>query len=207
MPRTPKTKLKPEPAIEKVVSLKVLRRETLGKQLVKPTVLAEPVVPQEAADSDDYTPPEERFDEKAEAGAKEKYYPAVGRRKESVARVRLSTRKSTDELKNDKALLTVNGKDYQDYFQDSALIAQVETPFRKLKSLNRFKASVIVRGGGLAGQARAVVHGLARTLEKFDGNFRKKLKKSNLLTRDPRVKERRKYGHKKARKMGRWSKR
>lgn len=186
MPRTPKTK--PEPVIEEVAPVL-------------------PVVTEDTLDNDDYTPPEERFDEKAEAGAKEKYYPAVGRRKESVARVHLSTRKSTDELKDDKALLTINGKDYQDYFQDSALIAQVETPFRKLKSLNRFKASVIVRGGGLAGQARAVVHGLARTLEKFDNNFRKKLKKSNLLTRDPRVKERRKYGHKKARKMGRWSKR
>ncbi len=191
MPRTPKTKIKPEPVIEEV----------------KPTVLAEPVVTAEASDNDDYTPPEERFEEKSEVGAREKYYPAVGRRKEAVARIRLSTRKSTDELKEDKALLTINGKDYQEYFRDAALITQVETPFRKLKSLNRFKATVIVHGGGLAGQARAVVHGLARTLEKFDANFRKKLKKSNLLTRDPRVKERRKYGHKKARKMGRWSKR
>lgn len=178
-----------------------------------PAPVAPPIEPPAPAtlpiiqDGDDYTPPEERFEEKDETGAQEKYYSAVGRRKEAIARVRLSTRKSTDELKEDRALMAVNGKEYQDYFKDSSLITRVESPLRKLKSLNRFKATVLVRGGGASGQAEAVAHGLARALEKFDTNFRKKLKKSNLLTRDPRVKERRKYGHKKARKMGRWSKR
>lgn len=139
--------------------------------------------------------------------AKEKYYEAVGRRKESIARLRLFTRKSTDVVQEDAALLTVNGKDYREYFLDSNLISRIESPLRKLKSLNRFKATAMVNGGGIAGQADAVRHGLARTLEQFDTNFRKKLKKSGLLTRDPRAKERRKYGLKKARKAGQWSKR
>ena len=97
--------------------------------------------------------------------------------------------------------------DYRDYFTDANLWNVVESPLRKLKSINRFKATVIVRGGGKSGQADAIKHGLARTLVEFDGNFRKKLKKSGYLIRDPRAKERRKYGLKKARKAPRWSKR
>jgi len=83
----------------------------------------------------------------------------------------------------------------------------VESPLRKLKSLNRFKATVVVHGGGMSGQAGAIKHGISRALVEFDLNFRKKLKKSGFLTRDSRIKERRKYGHKKARKMGQFSKR
>lgn len=138
---------------------------------------------------------------------KEKYFQAVGRRKESVAIVRLYTKKSTDVIEDDKALVTVNDKDYGQYFSDKNLQLVLESPLRKLKSLNRFKATVFTKGGGLAGQADAVKHGLARALVMFDQNFRKKLKKSGFLTRDPRVKERRKYGLKKARKSPQWQKR
>lgn len=138
---------------------------------------------------------------------KEKYYETVGRRKESVARVRLYTKKSADAADEERALVTVNNKNYTDYFQDINLQHVVESPLRKLKSLNRFKATVIVHGGGIAGQAGAVKHGISRALELFDVNFRKKLKKSGFLTRDPRIKERRKYGLKKARKSPQWSKR
>lgn len=141
------------------------------------------------------------------AGTKEKYYETIGRRKDAIARVRLFTKKSSDIASEDRAILTINGKNYIDYFLDANLLAKIEAPLRKLKSLHRFKATVLVSGGGIAGQADAVRHGIARALEKFDGNFRKKLKKSGYLTRDPREKERRKYGHKKARKSGRWSKR
>ena len=137
----------------------------------------------------------------------EKYYEAVGRRKESIARVRMYTRKATDIASEDKALITVNGKDYREYFTEANLWEIVESPLKKLKSINRFKATVVVRGGGKSGQADAIKHGLARTLVDFDGNFRKKLKKSGYLTRDPRAKERRKYGLKKARKAPRWAKR
>lgn len=143
----------------------------------------------------------------AKVPKKEKYYEAVGRRKESVAIVRLYTKKSTDLIDGDFALIRVNDKDYRDYFTDKTLQFIVESPLRKLKSLNRFKAVVRVKGGGVSGQADAVKHGLTRTLVTFDQNFRKKLKKAHFLTRDPRVKERRKYGLKKARKAPQWQKR
>ena len=138
---------------------------------------------------------------------KEKYYQSVGRRKESVAITRLYTKKSTDIIEGDHALIKVNDKDYRNYFTDKNLQLIVESPLRKLKSINRFKATVLVKGGGLSGQADAIKHGLARALETFDQNFRKKLKKSGFLTRDPLVKERRKYGLKKARKAPQWQKR
>src|SRR3989338_2423522 len=128
---------------------------------------------------------------------KEKYYQTVGRRKESVAIVRLFTKKSTDTVDGDSAIIQVNDKDYRDYFTDKNLQTIVESPLRKLKSTNRFKATVKVNGGGMSGQADAVKHGLARALVAFDLNFRKKLKKAGFLTRDSRVKERRKYGFEK----------
>jgi len=141
------------------------------------------------------------------ANGKEKYFQAIGRRKESIAQVRLYTKKSTDIAEEEKALVVVNGMDYRKYFSDTNLWNIVESPLRKLKSLNRFKATVVVHGGGSRGQADAIKHGIARALVEFDLNFRKKLKKSGFLTRDSRIKERRKYGHKKARKMGQFSKR
>lgn len=140
-------------------------------------------------------------------GAKEKYFEAVGRRKRAVARVRLMTRKSGDKLTEDTALMTVNDKDYADYFLDKNLILRVEQPLRRLKSLSRFKMTVKVEGGGISGQADAVRHGISRTLELFDANFRKKLKKAGFLTRDSRKVERKKPGLKKARKGPRWAKR
>lgn len=150
---------------------------------------------------------EETPAESTNASGKEKYFQAIGRRKESIARVRLFTKKSTDTVEEEKALVVVNGQDYRSYFSDVNLWSVVESPLRKLKSLNRFKATVVVHGGGLRGQADAIRHGLSRALVEFDLNFRKKLKKSGFLTRDSRIKERRKYGHKKARKMGQFSKR
>jgi small subunit ribosomal protein S9 len=140
-------------------------------------------------------------------GAKEKYFESVGRRKKAIARVRLMTRKSGDEARGDSALMTVNGKDYLDYFTDAMLRQRVEQPLKRLKSLNRFKVSAKVLGGGISGQADAVRHGISRTLELFDANFRKKLKKAGFLTRDSRRVERKKPGLKKARKGPRWAKR
>lgn len=137
----------------------------------------------------------------------EKYFEAIGRRKESTARIRLYTRKSTDQVLEEKALVQVNGQDYTNYFSDKNLHLIVESPLRKLKSLSRFKATVLVSGGGISSQAGAIRNGLAGALVQFDTNFRKKLRKAGFLTRDPRAKERRKYGLKKARKAPRWSKR
>ena len=137
----------------------------------------------------------------------EKYYQAVGRRKKSTSIIRLYTKKSTDKSKDDKALIKINDKDYTDYFSDKNLEKIVESPLRKLKSLNRFKATIKVKGGGFTGQAGAIKYGLSKALVLFDGNFRKKLKKAGFLTRDSRRKERRKYGLKKARKAPQWQKR
>jgi small subunit ribosomal protein S9 len=179
------------------------------KKAVKTTkpAKADPVVDEQVLAS---TPEEtEEVFEITETDEKgpEKYYETVGRRKESIARVRLFTKKSTDVAGEEQAIVTVNQKSYTEYFSDVNLQHVVESPLRKLKSLNRFKATVIVHGGGIAGQAGAIKHGISRALELFDGNFRKKLKKSGFLTRDSRAKERRKYGLKKARKAGQWSKR
>lgn len=138
----------------------------------------------------------------------EKYYESVGRRKESTARIRVFTKKSTDDQTgDDKALIIVNDKPYFEYFRTPRLQNTVEAPLRKLKSLTRFKATVKVNGGGIAGQADAIKFGLSRALILFDPNFSKKLKKAGFLTRDAREKERRKYGLKKARKAPQWAKR
>jgi len=166
-------------------------------------IAVKPVPAEVSVESDDSKAlvPEEK------SSKKEKYFQAVGRRKESIAIVRLFTKKSTDVIDGDYALVAVNNKDYRDYFTDKILQAIVESPLRKLKSTNRFKATVKVNGGGMSGQADAIKHGLSRALVMFDLNFRKKLKKAGFLTRDSRAKERRKYGLKKARKAPPWTKR
>ena len=151
--------------------------------------------------------PEPAEGERTPSGA-EKYYEAVGRRKEAVARIRVFTRKSTDaQVSDDKALITIDGRPYYEYFRDPRLQSVVESPLKKLKSLNRFKATIKISGGGMRGQADAIKLGLSRALVLFDTNFSKKLRKAGFLTRDARVKERRKYGLKKARKAGQWAKR
>jgi len=142
-----------------------------------------------------------------EDSQKEKYFEAVGRRKESVARVRLYTKKSTDVFPENKGLILVNQKPYYEYFKDEYFQYLIELPLRKLKSLTRFKSTILVRGGGLTGQADAIKHGLTKALVLFDKNYRKKLRKAGLLTQDSRIKERRKYGLKKARRAPQWSKR
>ncbi len=146
-----------------------------------------------------------KSDEKGEEA--EKYYEATGRRKEAVARVRIYTKKLSDKAAENEALILVNGKKHTEYFKNHISRQIVEAPLVKLKSVNRFKASVKVGGGGISGQADAISHGLSRALVLFDLNFAKKLKKAGFLTRDSREKERRKYGLKKARKAPQWSKR
>ncbi len=145
--------------------------------------------------------PEEVFDEKK--GGK-KFFEAVGRRKSSIARVRLFTIKP---FEGEEGKITVNDKSYKDYFHTMELQQIAEASLKKLKSLNRFEVVARVKGGGIHSQAEAVRHGLARTLVLFNADFRKKLKKAGYMKRDPRVKERRKYGLKKARKSPQWAKR
>ena len=144
---------------------------------------------------------------KKEEDKKERYFEAVGRRKESIARIRLYSKKAGEQNGEEKGFILVNQKPYQDYFKVFNLQNTVEEPLKKLKSLDRFRVSALVSGGGLTGQAEAIRLGISRALILFDSNFRKKLKKFGYLTQDSRVKERRKYGLKKARRAPQWAKR
>lgn len=136
---------------------------------------------------------------------KKKYYEAVGRRKSAVARVRLFTSSSLQSIVEGN--LIINNKSYKEFFPSLELQKIIEAPLTRLKSLNRFGATIRVRGGGIKGQTEAIRHGIARALVLFDPNFRKKLKKAGYLTRDSRVKERKKFGLKKARRAPQWRKR
>ena len=136
---------------------------------------------------------------KENAGKPERYLEAIGRRKTAVARVRLYTG-------GDKEF-SVNSKPYQQYFplvddQQTAISSMV-----KMKCFDKFRVTVVVRGGGRHAQAEAIRHGTARVLVDFNNNLRKKLRKAGFLTRDPRMRERKKFGLKRARKSPQWAKR
>ena len=122
----------------------------------------------------------------------------TGRRKEAVARVRLYP---------GQGRVVINGKSLENYFPLETLRQQVMLPLAKLDSLGKYDVIANVVGGGVSGQAGAVRHGLSRALVQADAENRPVLKKIGLLTRDPRMKERRKYGLKKARKAPQFSKR
>ncbi|MFH1657571.1 MAG: 30S ribosomal protein S9 [bacterium] len=124
---------------------------------------------------------------------------ATGRRKTSTARVRIWTR-------GDKELL-VNNKPYESYFQTFELRETVTAALKKMKCFDKFKVSIIVKGGGIFSQAEAIRHALSRALVKFNPDFRKRLKKAGYLTRDPRMRERKKFGLKRARRAPQWTKR
>jgi len=129
----------------------------------------------------------------------EKYYEAIGRRKTSVARVRLYTR-------GDKIFL-INDKQFNQYFKNVESKNIVEAPLVKMNCVDRFRVTARVFGGGLNSQAEALRHGIARALVMFNPDFKKRLKKSGYLTRDPRMKERKKPGLKRARRAPQWAKR
>ena len=130
--------------------------------------------------------------------AKETKYTATGRRKESVARVEL--RPGNGEFMVNKRLLDV-------YFVRESSRMLIKQPLIAANALTKFNVFVNVRGGGLSGQAGAICHGIARALLKYDAELRPVLKKSHFLTRDPRMKERKKYGQKGARARFQWTKR
>jgi small subunit ribosomal protein S9 len=136
---------------------------------------------------------------------KAKYFEAVGRRKRAVARVRIWIANPSESI--EAGNLIVNGKNYKEYFPTAILQQTVEAPLSRLKLMNKFAGSIKVNGGGIAGQAGAIRHGISRAVILSDAEFRKKLKKAGFLKRDPREKERRKFGLKKARRAPQWSKR
>ena len=130
--------------------------------------------------------------------AETKEFLGTGRRKTSVARVRVA---------EGSGRLVVNNRALEDYFPVESMRSAVLRPLEVTQNLERFDISVNVRGGGLNGQAGAVRHGISRALLQVDGEFRPALKADGLLTRDPRMKERKKYGQPGARKRYQFSKR
>lgn len=135
----------------------------------------------------------------------EKYIETVGRRKTAVARVRVTGTKK--EGAKGTTVITVNGKKYSEYFPLLQLQKKIISPFEKSDLSDGFIVSAHVQGGGVAAQAEAIRHGIARALILYVPEIRKKLKKLGYLKRDPRMVERKKYGLKKARKSPQWSKR
>lgn len=125
-------------------------------------------------------------------------YMGTGRRKKSIARVRLVP---------GSGAVTINKRDIKDYFGLETLILVVNQPLVLTNTKSAYDVHVNVHGGGLSGQAGAIRHGISRALLKADETLRGELKKAGFLTRDPRMKERKKYGLKKARRSPQFSKR
>ena len=123
---------------------------------------------------------------------------ATGRRKKSIARV---------WLKKGTGSINVNGKKMIDYFINQNLQTAVCRPFAVVKRENEFDVKCSVKGGGLSGEAGAIIHGIARTLVQFEPELKQVLKKEKLTTRDSRAVERKKYGRRKARRSFQFSKR
>lgn len=131
--------------------------------------------------------------------SKKPYLYGTGRRKSSVARVHL--------FENGTGVITINGRDIDDYFGLETLKLIVRQPFTTTETLGKFDVDVTVTGGGVTGQAGAIRHGIARAMLQADETYRPALKAAGLLTRDPRMKERKKYGLKAARRAPQFSKR
>lgn len=126
------------------------------------------------------------------------YFYGTGRRKSSVARVRVYA--GTGKI-------TINGRDIDDYFGLETLKLIVNQPLELTDTVGKFDIVCTVAGGGVTGQAGAIRHGLSRALLQYDAELRPALKKAGFLTRDPRMKERKKYGLKAARRAPQFSKR
>lgn len=131
--------------------------------------------------------------------AQNSYFYALGRRKSATARVRLQGGKGT---------IVVNGKPAEEYFAGSQLLlAELNKPFEALQQENKFDISVVVTGGGHAGQVDAIRLGIAKALALMNEDLKGTLKRADLLSRDPREKERKKFGLKGARKQRQFTKR
>lgn len=179
-------------AVKKTI-IKQVKTDKIEK---KPVIIPEAVIqiaPEiEIIDGEDFVIPATM------KGGPARYIETVGRRKTSSARVRLYTQGAKS--------ISVNGQPYSEYFP-KFLHKTIEDSLDKLKCLGKFGVSAVVSGGGLVGQAEAVRHGLARALVALNPYFKKRLKKSGYLTRDPRMRERKKFGLKRARRAPQWSKR
>ena len=126
------------------------------------------------------------------------YYYGTGRRKNAIARVRLT---------EGSGKITINGQDIENFFGMETLKVIVRQPLTVTNTASKYDVIAKVTGGGFTGQAGAIRHGIARALNEANTEFRPALKSNGFLTRDPRMKERKKYGLKKARKAPQFSKR
>ena len=139
----------------------------------------------------------EQISKKTKLDFKDSKY-ATGRRKTSIAKV---------WLKKGTGKISVNGKNYEDYFKRANHKMQLLRPFDIINQKTDYDVRCNVKGGGLTGQAGAIIHGISRALVSIDSSLKKTLKKSKLTTRDPRKVERKKYGRRKARRSFQFSKR
>lgn len=138
-------------------------------------------------------------EEKPEKPPNQEYLAAIGRRKEAIAQVRL--------LRRGEGEILVNARPYTQYFPHQALQATVRAPLEAIGQSDKVDIAIKVQGGGLRGQAEAARLGISRALIELNPTFRVSLKRLGYLKRDPRVKERKKYGLKKARRAPQWAKR
>ena len=134
----------------------------------------------------------------AEKQNKTQYVEAIGRRKTSIARVRIQS--------GAKAAITVNERPFESYFPTESLRTVAKQPLM-IANTKKYHITVKIKGGGISSQSAAMSHGLARAIIKEKNEIKAPIKKAKLLTRDARIKERRKFGLKKARKAPQWSKR
>ena len=169
---------------KKIAPAKSKPKKTVKKEKVKKKVIKKQIVKKE---------------EKKEKETAEKYFEAIGKRKTARARVRLFTQ--------GKKEIKVNEKLYKNYFPTSDLQKIIESPLESIKCLEKFRVSILLKGGGFHAQAEAARHGISRALCLLNPYFKKKLRKAGFLTRDPRMRERKKFGLKRARRAPQWSKR
>lgn len=184
--------------VEKKITKKTIEKvEEIKEEVKTPTVEVSSVSAEDVAEDD--ISEEIAKSIKETSGKADRYFEAIGRRKTAVARVRLFT-------KGDKEFI-VNNQPYQQYFQTEEDKESSVASMKKMKCLDKFRVTVKVKGGGHRAQAEAIRHGTARVLVDFNANFRKRLRKAGFLTRDPRMRERKKFGLKRARKSPQWAKR
>lgn len=137
--------------------------------------------------------------EKIPTKIKEKYIYSVGKRKTAIAQIKL--------FPKGKGNITINQKKSTEYLPDYELQENILAPLKLVDLANKVDISILVKGGGKRGQAEAIRHGIARALNDYDTNLRKTLKVAGFLTRDARIKERKKPGLKRARRAPQWQKR
>lgn len=168
-----------------------------AKKTAKKEVI-EPKKEEEIIEAKDILQDEDDFVFKAPIKS-DQYYEAIGKRKTSAARVRMFTQGEKN--------IIVNDKPFEKYFSTKELQDIVFSPLEKMKAAGHFRITVVASGGGIHSQAEAVKHGISRALVKYNADFRKRLRRAGFITRDPRARERKKFGLKRARRGPQWSKR